>query len=451
MKGKQNPGSRRKFVKSIANSLAIAGTLSLPEAFSIPNYIKKMPSNTVRLGAIGVKGIGWANIQAFKKHIDAEIVGFADIDQNVNNQRKEEYSKNYKQDIQLYSDYRKLLENKDIDAVIINTPDHWHTLQLVHALESGKHAYTEKPLANSIEECLLLEKAVAKYGKVVQVGQQQRSGHHFKDAIKWLNEGQLGKIRHVRCWIFNGNKGTVPKIEDEAVPQGVDYEAWLGPAPARNFNKNHFHFTFRWFWDYAGGLMTDWGVHLLDVALWGMSNPSPISISAQGGKFAFPDDAMQTPDTLMASYQFPDFLLTWEHTIGIGRGPFDKGHGIAFYGENGTLFIDRQGWEVIPEFKKDSHGLKTYKTPPLPFQAATGDDRYEHTRNFLDAIKSGVALACPVEIGSKAAIVAHLGNVAFRSGETIRWDSTNKKIISSVNSQKFGLANYRKPYLLPKI
>ena len=451
MKNKTRPDSRRKFVKNIANTMVLAGSASIPAAFSIPAYIKKMPSNTIRLGAIGLKGIGWANTQSFKKHADAEVVAFADIDQNINTQRKEEFKKLYNEEVQLFSDYRKLLENKDIDAVLINTPDHWHTLQLLHTLEAGKHAYIEKPLANSIEECLLLEKAVAKYGKIVQVGQQQRSGQHFKDAIKWLHEGQLGKIRNVRCWIFNGNKGTVLKVADEPVPQGVDYEAWLGPAPSRNFNKNHFHFTFRWFWEYAGGLMTDWGVHLLDVALWGMKNPSPIAISAQGGKFAFPDDAMQTPDTLMASYQFKDFLLTWEHTIGIGRGPFDKGHGIAFYGENGTLLIDRMGWEVIPEYKKDAQGLKTFRINPLPVQAATGDDRTEHTRNFLDAIKLGTSLACPVQIGSQAAIVAHLGNVAYRSGETIRWDSSNKKIISSLNAQKFGLANYRKPYSLPKI
>jgi len=450
MKESTSPDSRRKFVKSLANSLVVAGSVSIPASFSIPAYIKKMPSGTVRLGAIGIRGIGWANTQAFKKHADAEVVAFADIDQNINNQKKEEFKKIYNQEVQLYADYRKLLENKDIDAVLINTPDHWHTLQLVHTLEAGKHAYTEKPLANSIEECLLLEKAVAKYGKIVQVGQQQRSGQHFKDAIKWLHEGQLGKIRNVRCWIFNGNKGTVPKVADEPVPQGVDYEGWLGPAPSRAFNKNHFHFTFRWFWEYAGGLMTDWGVHLLDVALWGMKNPSPISVSAQGGKFAFPQDDMQTPDTLMATYQFKDFLMTWEHTIGIGRGPFDKGHGIAFYGENGTLLIDRMGWEVIPEYKKDIQGLKVFKTNPLPVQIATGEDRTEHARNFLDAIKLGTSLACPVEIGAQAAIVAHLGNVAYRSGETIRWDSSNKKINSSVIVQKFAMANYRKPYALPK-
>ena len=435
----------------MANSLVVAGSYAIPTVFSIPAYIKKMPSGTIRIGVIGVKGIGWANTQAFKKHADVEVVAFADIDQNVANQRKEDFRKNYSQEVKLYADYRKLLENKDIDAVLINTPDHWHTLQLVHALEADKHAYTEKPLANSIEECLVIEKAVAKYGKIVQVGQQQRSGQHFKDAIKWLHEGHLGKIRNVRCWIYNGNKGTVPILADEPVPEGVDYDAWLGPAPLHSFNKNHFHFTFRWFWQYAGGLMTDWGVHLLDVALWGMKNPSPVSISAQGGKFAFPEDAMVTPDTMTATYQFKDFLITWEHTIGIGRGPFDKEHGIAFYGENGALVIDRKGWEVIPEYKKDQQGLRSYKTNPLPVQAASGDDRAEHARNFLDAVTSGSNLNCPVSIGSKVAIMAHLGNVAFRSGETIGWDEQNRKILASENAQKFGLANYRKPYRLPKI
>ena len=451
MSDKFNQNSRRAFVKNVANTLVVAGSASIPAAFSIPAYIKKIPSNTIRIGVIGVRGIGWSNTQAFKKHEDADVVAFADIDENINNLRKEDFRKNYNKDVRLVGDYRKLLEDKDIDAVLINTPDHWHTLQLIHSLEAGKHAYTEKPLANSIEECLLIEKAVAKYGKVVQVGQQQRSGQHFKSAMAWLDEGKLGKIRNVRCWIYNGNKGSVPKVADEAIPAGVDYESWLGPAPARPFNKNRFHFTFRWYWDYAGGLMTDWGVHLLDVALWGMKNPSPVSISANGGKFAFPDDDMQTPDTLMATYQFKDFLMTWEHTIGIGRGPFDREHGIAFYGENGTLVVDRKGWEVIPDYKKDAQGLRIYRTAVIPPQSIVGEDRNEHARNFLDAIKSGTALACPVEIGSQAAILAHLGNVAYRSGETIKWDAANKKMISSPHAHKFGLANYRTPYSLPKI
>jgi predicted dehydrogenase len=448
---KNSTEKRRGFIRDSAKALAVAGTLGLEPILAAPAYLKKMPSTTLRLGAIGLRGIGWGNINAFKKHPEADFVAFADIDAGILKSRSEDYFKSYQGKPDLYSDYRKILERKDVDAILINTPDHWHALQLVHTLEAGKHAYVEKPLANSVEECLYLEKAVRKYGKVVQVGQQQRSGKHFQDALAWLAKGELGKIRSVRCWIFNGGKGPIPKLADEPIPEGVDYESWLGPAQQRPFNKNRFHFTFRWFWDYAGGLMTDWGVHLLDVALWGMNNPWPVSVTASGGKFAFPDDAMQTPDTLMATYQFPDFLMTWEHTIGIGRGPFDREHGIAFYGENGCLVVDRKGWEVIPEYHKDAQGLRQYKINPLPFQSASGDDRMEHAGNFLNCIKNGGTLACPIQTGSQAAIIAHLGNVAFRSGQTVGWDNLNKKIIGGPEALKFGKANYRKPFLLPPL
>jgi len=449
--GKSGIENRRGFIKDSAKAIAFAGTIGIEQTIASPTYIKKLSSSTLRLGAIGLRGIGWANINAFKKNPDTEFLAFADIDSGILKSKTEEYSTAYSSKPDQYADYKKILERKDIDAVLINTPDHWHTLQLFDTLQSGKHAYVEKPLANSIEECLLLEKAVKKFDKVVQVGQQQRSGKHFQDAIAWLHQGKLGKIRSVRCWIYNGNKGSVPIIADEPIPPGVDYNTWLGPAPSRPFNKNHFHFMFRWFWEYAGGLMTDWGVHLLDVALWGMKNPWPVTVSASGGKFAFPEDAMQTPDTMMATYQFPEFLLTWEHTIGIGRGPFDREHGIAFYGENGCLVVDRKGWEVIPEFKKDPLGLREYRTPPIPMQFATGDDRVAHAADFIQCIKSGGKSVCPIETGSQVAIISHLGNMAFRSGQTIGWDAEKKKVIGNPESIKFGKASYRKPFLLPVI
>jgi predicted dehydrogenase len=442
---------RRSFLKESAKVLATAGSFSVTSAMGIPAYIRKMPSQTLRLGFIGLKGMGWGNLNAFKKHPESDVVAFADIDSNVLKSRQQEFQKSFNSTPELFTDYRKMLDRKDIDAIVINTPDHWHALQLVHSLEAGKHAYIEKPLANSIEECQYLEKAARKYGKVVQVGQQQRSGKHFQDAIEWLSKGELGRIRSVRCWIFNAGKGTVPKVPNQPVPEGVDYNSWLGPAPERPFNPNRFHFTFRWYWEYAGGLMTDWGVHLLDIALWGMNSPWPISVSATGGKFAYPDDDMQTPDTLTATYEFQNFMLTWEHTIGIGRGPHNREHGIAFYGENGVLLVDRKGWEVEPEFKKTSNGLRQYSIPPVPFQSAQGDDRFTHTGNFIRAIFQGEKLACPISTGSQSAIVAHLGNIAFRSGNRIQWDSTKNAIKGSTDAQKFAGPVYRKPFFLPSL
>jgi predicted dehydrogenase len=446
------PKSRRHFLKNASASLAGLGISSLEQSIGVPAYLKKLPSQTIQAGFIGLKGIGWSNLNAFKKHDDAEVIALADVDQNILSQRNADFQKNWKNSPALLEDYRKILENKDIDAIFINTPDHWHTLQLLHGLEAGKHVYVEKPLANSIQECLVLENMAKKFPQLkIQVGQQQRSGKHFQEAMQWLAQGELGKIRQVKCWIFNANKGAVPPEPDGPIPAGVNYDAWLGPAPSRPFNKNRFHFTFRWYWDYAGGLMTDWGVHLLDVALWGMKSPEPISVSGQGGKFAFPNDAMQTPDTMQVVYRFPEFLLSWEHTIGIGRGSYDREHGIAFIGENGTLVVDRKGWEVLAEFKKDEKGFRSVKINPVPFQSIQNEDRVDHMRNFIDAIKDGKPLACPLETASKVAKMAHLGNVAFRSGENIGWDAQNQKISASPEAQKFAQVQYRKPYSLPQI
>lgn len=175
---------------------------------------------------------------------------------------------------------------------------------MVAACEAGKDVYCEKPLGNSIEECNIMVRAAEKYNRVVQVGQWQRSDPHWQDAMAFVHSGQLGKIRTVRVFSYQGWCPSIPVKPDEPVPAGIDYDMWLGPAPKRPFNRNRFHFTFRWFWDYAGGLMTDWGVHLLDYALYGMNVTAPNSIMASGGKFGYPDDACETPDLLQTIYTF---------------------------------------------------------------------------------------------------------------------------------------------------
>ena len=234
---------------------------------------------------IGCKGVGFSNLQAFLKKPEGGCGALADIDDTVLNQRAADTEKITGKKVKhLYNDWRKLIDNKDVDVVIVGTPDHWHCLQMVAACEAGKDVYCEKPLGNSIEECNIMVRAAQKYNRVVQVGQWQRSDPHWRDAMNFVQSGQLGKIRTVRVFSYQGWCPSIPVKADEAIPSGVDYDMWLGPAPARPFNSNRFHFTFRWFWDYAGGLMTDWGVHLLDFALYGMNVTGPTSIMASGGK-----------------------------------------------------------------------------------------------------------------------------------------------------------------------
>jgi len=435
--------NRREFIKKTTVTGLGVGTF--------PTILKASSSSAndkVIVGLIGCKGMGFNDLKAFLSQPGIECSSLCDVDNNILNERAVETEKITGEKPALYKDYRKLLEQKDIDVVIVGTPDHWHCLQMVHACEAGKDVYCEKPLGNSIEECNVMIKAARRYDKIVQVGQWQRSDPHWLDSVIYLREGHIGRIRSVKAWSNVGWKGSIPVFPDEPVPAGVDYDLWLGPAPERPFNKNRFHFTFRWYWDYAGGLMTDWGVHLLDYALFGMNEYVPKSIMATGGKYAFPDDAMETPDTLTAVYDFGDFGLMWEHTIGIYGANYGRGHGVAFVGEHGTLVVDRQGWEVIPETRGFGvkEGLKA-----VPLQKSTGQGLNLHVANFIDCIKTRKKPNCDIEIGAHIARFAHLGNISYRLGRRLYWDGENQQFVNDTEADAFAKVNYRVPWVIPKM
>jgi predicted dehydrogenase len=430
---------RRTFLKTA--SVAAAGALMPREVFSIgkPGIA---PSDKVRIGLIGAKGMGFNDLTSFLLNKDVECIALCDIDKNVLTNRTNDLLKMKFAQPKLYVDHRRMLENKDIDAVIIATPDHWHCMTFVDSLEAGKHVYMEKPIGNSIAEINIMQKAAKKHGKIVQVGQWQRSQPHFVDAINYLKSGKLGRIRACKAWSFVDWKGPVPKVADSPVPEGVDYDRWLGPAPRRPFNKNRFHFTWRWYWEYGNGLMTDWGVHLIDYILYGMGKSIPESVMAIGGKYAYPDDDMVTPDTMTAVYDFRDFTMTWEHTIGIGLGNWRRPHGMAYTGENGTLILDRDGWEVVPEKKK---------IEAVPVQKNVGVGLDIHTKNMIDCLKNNTPekLKAGIDIGRNVALVAQMGNIAFRSGEKVVWDNA-KQQFTSANANQFIVPVYNNGYSLPK-
>lgn len=384
-------------------------------------------NDRLRLGLIGCNGMGFSNLTSFMRQDNVEVVALCDVDQGVLERRVADIREAGREQPETYGDYRALLDRKDIDAVIIGTPDHWHCLQLLHALEAGKDVYCEKPIANSIEECDRMKWAVEASDRMVQIGQWQRSQPHFVDAIEFVHSGALGPIRLVKAWAYQGWMQPVPVLPDEPVPEGVDYDMWLGPAPQRPFNRNRFHFNFRWFWDYAGGLMTDWGVHLIDYALYGMKATDPKSVMASGGKFAYADDASETPDTLQTIYEFDGFNLLWEHGTGIDGGNYGRNHGIAFVGNNGTLVLDRGGWEVIPEVEHERwRQLKDQpKMQAVPLRSAEGSGLDLHTQNFAEAVRSRDAgvLRAPIAVGYHAARVSHMGNIAFKTGKRLFWDA----------------------------
>ena len=405
------------------------------------------PNDKIGVGLIGCNSMGFGDLEAFLRNPETECVALADIDQSVLDRRVADVERiQGKKPAGIYKDWRHLIDNKVVDVVIVGTPDHWHCLQMVAACEAGKDVYCEKPLGNSIEECNIMIRAAEKYNSVVQVGQWQRSDPHWQDAMNFLHSGQIGKVRTVRVFSYQGCCPSIPVKPDGTVPPGVDYDMWLGPAPKRPFNPNRFHFTFRWFWDYAGGLMTDWGVHLLDYALYGMNVTAPQSIMASGGKFGYPDDACETPDLLQTVYTFKDFTVMWDHAIGIDDGAYGRTHGLGFVGENGTLVVDRGGWEVIPE----RVGGKA-RMEPVELHRAYGEGGLNlHVKNHLECIKNRTPEKCAanIHIGAHIAKFAHLGNIAYRTGKKLTWDG---KSFHDREADSYLCKEYRKPWKLPKL
>jgi predicted dehydrogenase len=440
---------RRKFLQDSALLLAGGTVLSSLDnnAFAIfKNRIA--PSDQLNIGAIGIKGMGWANVNAALKIPGVNLVAVCDIDKSVIDQRLSGLQKNNidTSKIKVYGDYRKLLEQKDIDAVIIGTPDHWHALIMIEACQAGKDVYVEKPVGNSIGECRAMMSAQQYYKKVVQAGQWQRSQQHFKDAVDFVQSGQLGMIRTVKVWCYQGWMSPQPKVADSAPPPGVDYDMWLGPAPKRPFNASRFHFHFRWFWDYAGGLMTDWGVHLLDYGLLGMKAEFPKTIAALGGRFAYPDLSQETPDTLTTLYEFDGFNLVWDSAMGIDNGSYGKDHGIAYIGNNATLVLYRGGWEVIEEKNSKNKVSKAFTKP-------SENGLQAHMQNFVDVIKSRKMedLKCSIQAGSHVATVAQMGNIAYLTGQKLTWDKAKGSFTDEAVNKKYLMKEYHNGWKLPRV
>jgi predicted dehydrogenase len=289
--------------------------------------------------------------------------------------------------------------------------------------------------------------AARRHNRVVQMGTQQRSSTHSADAIEYLKSGRLGTIRVVKAWAYQDWMGNIPPVPDSAPPPNVDYDMWLGPAPKQPFNKNRFHFNFRWYFDYSGGLMTDWGAHMIDVANWGMSAGPPRAAVSVGGKFGFPDDAEETPDTQQALWEYEGYSLVWEHATAIGQGPYMRDHGVAFHGNNGVLVLDRRGWEVLPE-TETKEGKRSYRMAGEPQRGGGQDFHLEHVKNFLECMDSRAKPRSDVEIGHNSMIACHLANIAFRLRRRVNWDVRNEKVVGDAEAQALVMKEYRAPWKL---
>lgn len=440
--------TRRKFIQGAATLISAPVISSFSPVAIIPQAKSSSPAEKITVALIGARGRGYGVLRDALKQKNVTCAAICDIDDSVLRERTTDVEKIQGSVPQQFKDFRKLLERKDIDAVIIGTPDHWHCLPMVYACQSGKDVYVEKPLANSIAECAIMEKAARKYNRVVQVGMQQRSADVWNHSKEYIKSGEIGRLRKVLVWAnFNYGLGT-KRVPDEPVPEGVDFDMWLGPAPKRSFNRGRFHGNWRMFWDYGGGLLTDWGVHLMDMALWIKDiKEHPVAVQSSGGNWGSDEYMHETFDTLSVNYQMKDYLINWQNTAGTEQGPYGMPYGLAYICDKGTLVINRSGWEVYPESENGKP-----KVPPVLKQEARDNPGLKHMENFIDCIRNRKDPVCNVEEGSLVAQYTHMGNISLRAGGALlRWDTRTGRFLNNPEANALIKPNYQNPWKFPVV
>jgi predicted dehydrogenase len=342
----------------------------------------------------------------------------------------------------------------------------------IQACKSGKDVYVEKPLAHNIREGRLMVEAARQNKRVVQVGTQQRSGSHYRAVVESIQAGKIGKISRVAAWnLENQSPHGIGVYADCPNPPDLDYDLWLGPAPKRAFNPNRFIYNFRFFWDYAGGHATDWGVHHVDIVQWAMNERAPKRVSAFGGKYVL-NDNRETPDTLDVIFEFSNFTYSYSNRLVNANPLYSRSFGIAFYGAEGTLVVDRAGYEVLPENRGVFEQPVPAYTRELESASATGsaprwsqernvrkgrteslladgsEQHLAHVKNFLECVRSRKAPASDVEVTHHSTTTVHLANISLRTGRTIVWDSENEQVRGDSEATQYLSRSYREPWIV---
>ncbi len=395
------------------------------------------PGEKIVLAVLGVNGRGAGLLRGFSSFPDVEIAYVCDPDENVIPRALKSIHPQHRRVPRVVKDLRTVLADRDVHAVVIATPDHWHALATVWACQASKDVYVEKPVSHNLIEGRRMVQAARKHKRVVQVGTQRRSAPHVARAVELVRSGKLGKVPFARAWIA-GNRKTIGRKADAPVPAKVDYDLWQGPAPTRAFNPNRFHYNWHWHWDYGTGELGNNGIHGLDVARWALGLDAPLRITSGGGKF-FYDDDQQTPDTQVATFDFANASLVWEHRIWSRTGIAGEGFGIILYGEKGTLVFDRKGWHI-----EDGVGEVAKATDKA------GEMEKAHLRNFLDRVRDRKLPAADVEEGHKSTRLCHLGNIAFRLGRALRFDAATETIVGDAEANRLLGRTYRRPFVLPE-
>jgi predicted dehydrogenase len=416
-------------------------------------------SDRIRVGMIGVGGMGTGNLRDFKSNPDVDVVAVCDVDPlHLDAAVAQAGGK-----ARAHKDYRRLLDDREIDAVVISTPEHWHALMSIDACLAGKDVYVEKPASHHIRDGRLMVDTARRNKRVVQVGSQQRSGAHFQRAVKYIQDGRIGDVHYAVCW--NHSPPMAPKpVVTGGPPPGFEWDLWLGPAPKLAYDKV-MNGMRRSSWDFWGGNLTEWGCHLADIVLWAMKLGAPESVVAAGGRFFRKDGDI--PDTLQVSYKYPNFLFHYSiltpNTYGLngdaGAARFGS-FGIQFHGSKGTLYVDRSGFRLTPQpFRQeepnqppspsspDSKGTGFYYTTMLMPEVSDSSQQHgPHVRNFLDCVKSRNRPNADIELGHATNTTCRLGNIAYRTGRTIRWDAAKERVLDDAEANRLALGTYRDPW-----
>ncbi len=422
------PIDRRTFLGA-AGVLAATGGLA---------RAKDSATDRVRVGVVGVRGRGNEVAQLFAKNKGAEVVALCDIDDANFAKPLKAIEGITGKAPRTEKDFRRLLDDKNIDVIVNATPDHWHALIAVMACQAGKDVYTEKPASHNVVEGRRMVEAARKYNRVVQVGTQRRSMDHVKEAVEYLRSGGIGDVGMARAWIHQQRK-PIGHGKPGPVPDGVDYAMWLGPAVEQPFYANRFHYNWHWFWNTGTGELGNNGIHGLDVARWGLGVDAPLAIVSGGGKYVFDDD-QQVPDTQIVTYEFPNACLVWEHRMWSKHGTEGRGFGIAFYGDKGTLLVDEKSWNV-----EDPDGGKPEK--PVGGKATNGVE--SHVQNFLDCVASRQKPNADIEIGHLSTRLCHLGNIAFRTGRKLTFDASREAFKDAPEADKLLSREYGTRFEMP--
>lgn len=426
--------TRRTFIKKSAGAAAL---LSMPTIISASAFGS---ADKVRVAVLGVNGRGTSHIGGFMSQPDSEVVCLCDCDLNVLGKRADEFEKKYGKKVGREQDLRKVMEDKSIDAVSIAMPNHWHSLATIWACQAGKDVYVEKPGSHNIYEGRKMVEAANKYDRIVQHGVQLRSSVAVQEAIKHLRDGLIGNVYMARGLVFR-ERGDIGKKGPGTIPQGLDYDLWTGPAAMLPFSEDWVHYNWHWQWNYGNGDVGNQGIHETDLCMWGLNVGLPEIITAGGGKFLF-DDAKETPELLASTYVYPKEKKIIEFEVRPWITNLENGAGV------GNIFYGSEGYLVVYNYDRYESFLGKGRKPG-PSKREGGD----HYANFIKAVRAHdkSILNAPVETAHLASGLAHLGNIAYRTGRTLYFNPVTEKFVKDKEADKYLTRPQRKPFAVPDV